>query len=817
MGTLIADLGFAWRQALSKPLFTTLVIGVLALGIGATTAIFSLTDAVLFRPLSFHESERVVRIFRVDEAGNPNNNMNFPAIADLRDHASSFSHVAAYQDWAPFNLAVPGQEAARVSGAVVTGVYFELFRVQPLLGRYLQASDDVERGGHPVVVLGEKAWRTHFGADPGIVGRAVTINTHPFTVIGVMPYRFGGHEAQPSVDAWVPMAMMEQATPFDEWSFLTNRSVTWLDGIARLAPGVSLAAAQDEVNAIVANVAGAEGLDPGNMRLGLIPATEAAIDPYGNQGDRRNGWLLLGVTLTLLLIAMTNSAGLLLVRTEERAREIALRLGLGAPRARVARMMLVEALAYAFAGAGMGVALAWALMSATLAPLSGMLAGAPEEPALLLHWRVFAFAAALSVVTALAAVISPAARVFRLDVNATLKQGGARDGRSRARARGAFVVGQVVLSVGLLTVALLLVRSFWHTTVIDPGFDPQRTLIASVDMMRQGYSTERAVQAQQEIRERLLAQPAVAEAGFARLVPVQSAGLRSGVTRPDVETDSVAVDFNVVSPGYLEAMRIRLLQGRTLIDSDDSAAPHVVVVNRTLAERWFAGEQPLGQRIQTLTNEWEIIGVVGDTKQRSLRETPLPMMYFGSAQVPRFASEPTLVVRGHGDDPWVLAGVIRDAVTSVDPALPLFRARTLAEHVGRSYVEATVMAWLLGAFAALAVVLSAAGLYGLLSWQVRTRTREIGIRLAIGATADAVRRQFLRRGMTLTAAGVALGLGVGVWAGQILEALLYGLSAHDPVTLAAVTAGFLLIALLATWAPAARSARIDPMQALREE
>jgi hypothetical protein len=299
MVALISDIRFAWRQALLKPLFAALVVGVLALGIGATTAIFSLTDAVLFRPLPIAEPDRVVRIFRVDEVGNPNNNMNFPAIADLRDHSASFSQVAAYQDWAPFNLAVSGQEPARVAGAVVTGDYFNLFGVPPLLGRYFLPSDDVERGGHPVVVLSEMTWRSRFGADPDVVGTEVQINTHPFTVVGVMPLRFGGANAQPSVDAWVPMSMMEAAAPFEEWSYLTDRRVSWLDGVARLAPGVSLAQAQAEVDAIVANVIEAEGLDIENMRLGLIPATAAAVDPYSFEGTRRNAFLLLGVTAAL--------------------------------------------------------------------------------------------------------------------------------------------------------------------------------------------------------------------------------------------------------------------------------------------------------------------------------------------------------------------------------------------------------------------------------------------------------------------------------------------------------------------------------------
>jgi predicted permease len=480
-------------------------------------------------------------------------------------------------------------------------------------------------------------------------------------------------------------------------------------------------------------------------------------------------------------------------------------------------MLFVEALVFALAGAGLGIALAFSILSFALEPLSGMLSGAPTDASLLLNWRVLGFAAGLAAVTALLSALSPAARVMRLDINTSLKQGGSRGDRAGFRTRSAMVVAQVMLSVGLLTVALLLVRSFWHTAVIDPGFDPRRTLIVSVDLLRQGYSDEEAIQAQEAIVERLRAHPAVDSAAFAAIVPVQNGGIRSTFQRPGIEQDdAAATDINFVTPDYFATMRIPLLRGRVLSANDREGAPRTLVINRTLAERWFAGEDPIGQRLEFRRDElWEVVGIVGDSKLRNLREEPLPAGYMPLAQRPY--AQANLVVRGRAEDPWLLLPVLREAVHAVEPALPLFRTRTLHQHVGNSYREATVMAWLLSAFAVLAVALSAAGLYGLLSWQVRTRTREIGIRLAIGATADAVRRQFLRRGMTLTAVGVALGLGVAVWAGQFLEALLYGLSVHDPVTLAAVTAGFLLVALLATWAPAARSARIDPMQALREE
>lgn len=811
------DLVYVWRQALAKPLFAGLIVGVLALGIGATTAIFSLTDAVLFRPLAVAEPARVFRIFRVDEAGNPNNNLAFTSYSDLRDNASSFSHIAAYQDWAPFNLAAAGQAPLRVSGAVVTGDYFNLFGVSPLLGRYLLPSDDVDRGGHPVVVISESLWRRQFGATPDILGTQVTINTHPFTVIGVMPAAFGGPDAQPSVEAWAPMAMLEQAAAFEEWSFLTNRGVTWLDGVARLAPGVTYAQASAEVDSIVAGVVEQTGENLDDMQLGLFPAAEVAVDAYGNQGAARNALLLLGVTATLLLIAVTNAASLLLVRTDERSRELALRLGIGAPRSRVLRMLLIEALAYAALGAALGLLLAFIVLSASLDALGGMLPAVPRDPALLLHWRVIALAVAVASATALVAVISPGLRVLRLDVSSSLKQGAARAPRSSARARGVLVAGQVALSVALLAVALLLVRSFWNTAIVDPGFDPRNTLVASVDLLRQGYTPEQAGQFQEQLVSRLAEHPAVDSATFARIVPVANGGMVSTFSRPGIEQTSPAprTDINLVSPSFFETMRIPLLQGRAIEAGDREGAPRALVVNRAFADQHLTGEDPLGQRITFSRHDWTIVGVTADIKVRDMRESPRPLAWMSLAQRPD--AQASIVIRGTEPDPLVLVPVLREVAATLDPNLPLFRVRTLADHVGASYSQATVMAWILGAFATLAVVLSAAGLYGLLSWQVRTRTREIGVRLAIGASAQAIQRQFLRRGLVLTALGIPFGLLAAAWVARALDELLYGVDAYDATNAFTVVVGFLTLALLATWGPARRSSRVSPMEALRDE
>ncbi|MFO7562584.1 MAG: ABC transporter permease, partial [Enhygromyxa sp.] len=542
------------------------------------------------------------------------------------------------------------------------------------------------------------------------------INTRPFTVVGVMPAGFGGADAQPSVDAWVTTAMLEGTAGYISWDDRASRGSAWLDGIARLAPGVTQAQAQAEVNAVTAAVIEAEGLEAEDMRLGLVPANVAAVDAYGFEGAHRNAWLLLGVTGALLLLAMANTAGLLLVRAEERGREIALRLGLGASRGAVLRMLLVEALLYAFVGAACGVALAFAILSVALEPLAGMLSGAPTDPSLLLSWRALVFAMALSVVTAVLSAMSPAARVIRLDVNTSLKQGGSRGDRAGSRARSALVVAQVVISVGLLTVALLLVRSFWNTAVVDPGFDPQRTLVVGMDFTRQGYSPAEALRAQDAILARLDASPLVEAAAFAVVVPVQGAGIFSSFSRPGMEQHpQMRANVDMVSPGYFATLQIPVLRGRALAATDIADTTRVAVINQHLAERWFPGEDALGQSLDMLSGELRIVEITANTKVRDLREDDAPIVYVPLAQRPDGNS--SLVVRGAVDDPWLLLPAVREAVQSVDRAVPLFRVRTLVDHVGRSYREATVMAWLLGAFAVVAVLLSAAGLFGLLSWQ----------------------------------------------------------------------------------------------------
>jgi putative ABC transport system permease protein len=813
---IASDLRQAVRQVGARPGFSALVIMLLALGIGATTAMFSLTDAVLFRSLPIAEPDRVVRIFRIDTAGRPSGNVSHPVFADLRERAASFSQVAAYVGWAPFNLSRADSEPVRLVGSVVTGDYFNLLGVAPLLGRPLLPADDVERGAHPVLVISEQTWRRHFDADPDIVGREVRINTHPFTVVGVMPARFGGLSASAYVDAWASMAMLEQAHPGQSWDALSQRGWTWHDSVARLAPGVSLAQARAEVAAIGAALVEEHGENPDFLRIGLLPADAAAVDTYGRQGTRRNAWLLLGVTFVLLLIAAFNSASLLLVRTEERVRELALRLGIGASRGRVLGMLFMEALLYAALGSTLGLLLAWLAMAAALPALRGVLGAGPVDPLLLLHGRVLVLALALTLGTALIAVLSPALRLFRIDPGQGLKQGALGAPQQRGRVRFVFSAGQVALAVGLLAVALLLARSFWHTAAVDPGFDPRHILVAAIDPLHGGHSPEASADLQQALMERLQAHPAVESVAFAAIVPMQGWQMVASLARPGHEADARSdAEFNVVSSGYLELMRIPLLQGRGFDSGDRAGAPGAMVVNRSFAEHFFPGESALGQEVEMAEVKWQVVGVAADSRLGNLRETIPPAVWMPIAQRPHAMA--SVLIRSRGADPWTLLPVLREAVHALDPNLPVLRPRSMIEQIGASYAQARVLALLLLAFAALAVLLSTAGLYGLLRWQVRARTREIGIRLAIGASASDIGRSFLWRAILLTAIGIPLGLAGAVLVARLLDGLLFGVSPYDSVSLLAVGFSFLLLVVLATWVPARGASRVDPLAALRHD
>lgn len=800
------------RQVGSRPLYASLLVGVLALGIGPTTALYSLVDAVLFRPLPVPQPETLVRLFRVDERGRPAGNLSFPLFEDIQNRIESFESVAAFS-LGPFNVVVGSAPAARVMGAATTGDYFNVYSVPPLHGRLLLPDDDQVRGGHPVAVVSEGFWRNHMGGDPSAVGTIVRINNHPLEVVGVMPARFttvvGG------VEVWTPMAMMEQ-TIFQPWDVRSNRGRSWHDAVARLRPGASMDAAQAELDSLVASVVAETGGNPQFMRFGVFSASRAAIDPYGSRDTRRNAVLLLGLTVALMVIAVMNAASLTLMRAEERSREFALRMGLGAPRARVLKMLTAEASIYAAVSVSVGLFLAWATIRLGAPWLRDVLGWRTIDPMVLLHWRVIGFAVGVALVALLVAVAIPAIRVSSIDLHTAFKNGSPHERGGRAHVRTGSVVAQIALSVALLAVALLMVQSLWNTAAVEPGFDADGVVVADIDLMRQGYETEEAARFRDAVIARLDEHPSVERAAFTTNLPLGPNSMSSSFTVVGSDDGEFRnTRLNGASDGYFDVIRAPLLTGRLFTHRGAEDGPLEVVVSRAFAQSVFGDGDSVGRRLDMLMTEVEIVGVVGDIRLGSLRQPAEPVVWLPLSR--SGYGQPHLVVRARSGDPWSVLPVIHDVVGSLDRAVPLFNTRTLIEHVGASYRDARALAYLLTAFAVLAVALAAAGLFGLLSWQVRTRTREIGIRVSLGATAARVRGHYLARAVLLTAIAVPAGLVAAVWTARAMERWLFGVTPLEATTYLTVAAGACALAAVAAWLPASRAAGVAPAVALRDE
>lgn len=819
------DLTNALRQLAKRPALSGLIAVILALGIGANTAIFTLADAALFRGLPVAEPERVVRVFTAsDRSRTEFSNASLPQFRDLQSQLTAFESLAAFTDVGA-HVSIDGGMAERHVGNVVTGEYFTLLGIRPHLGRLL-AEEDVGQA-RSVAVVSHHYWRTRLNASDDAIGRSVRINSHPFTVVGVAPPGFGGVNLDSQVDLWMPVTL----APVMLAAFMTDErmdqySVSWLDMVGRLAPGATLAGARAEADARALSrleALGREsGLPEGNGPwLRLVPAREAAVDAYATQSTERNAWLLTAIVVLVLALACANVAGLLSVRGEEREREIAVRQGLGASRGRILRMLLTECALLALAGAAAGLLVAQALLSwvATEAPRGVIL---PVDPgSAILDSRVLAAALIFTGATVLLAGVAPALRGARTGIAATLKgtAGHATASGARTGWRSALVIVQVGITMVLLAGAGLMLRSFWNTAAVDPGFRPGGVALAQVDLNRHGVSAEDRPAMFERVERRVAALPGVTDIAWALLVPVNQGGMRS-----TIEVDNPAapqgreanVDLNVVTAAYFETLGIPLLQGRTFGEFERPEGGATAVVNRALAERFWPGENPVGKRILNMPRGADgatVIGVVGNNKQRSLREPDRPILYFTPASIPMGSM--TLIARSERSVETLLPAM-RRAIVEVDPLLPV-TLRTLDDQLGASYGEARLFAWLLAGFASLSLLLAAAGLYGVLAYSLRARTREIGIRMALGATRQRVAALVLKHTGRLVATGMVLGLVCAVGAARLVEGMLFGVAPRDPMTVAGVIVLVCLVALLATWLPLRRAVGVDPARALRDE
>jgi putative ABC transport system permease protein len=807
---IIKALRYGARTFFRNPGFTAVALITLGLGIGATTAMFSVVDAVLLRSLPYHDPPRLVAIYDDrSRAGFPRTDFSPANYQDCRTQNHVFEGVAAI-DENTFNLTGTTGDPRKLTGIMSTWDLFPLLGVQPLVGRTFSQEED-RPGNERVVLISYRLWLGRFAADPGIVGRGILLNDRKYTVIGVMPLGFAFPDA--GDDLWMPRAFTPEA--------LASRNEHYLMVIARLKRGVSLTLANADLKVLANQLARRY---PEAMRFDSRFFAEPLQERYTRE-SRRGLLLLLGAVGFILLIACANIANLLLSKSASRRHEIALRRALGADRTRIVRQLLTESALLAVGGGCLGILLA----ECCFRFLNHLI---PEDLArtvsLSLNFTVLGFALALSLTSTFLFGLVPALQISTADLSSALKEGRGSAG-SRLRNTGSFLFsGEVALALVLLVASTLLIRSLVGLRSMDPGFRPDHVLTMVVPLRSVRYSEfARRAQFFDDVLARVKTLPGVKSAGFTSVLPFGWKGGGMGgfvpggiVLRPDI---SYTASNRVVTPGYFETMRIPLRRGRLFDEHDDRPdAPAVAIVNETMARRFWPGQDALGKRIRYATTDrgapWaRIVGVVGDMRQMGLNEPPLEEMYFPHWQaIGNYMLPYGLAVRCDRD-PLQLAHAITRAVHSVDPDQPVSAVMTLDDILDQELAQRRVQTVLLGGLAALALILASVGIYGVMAHLVSQRKREIGIRMAIGARRIDVLALVLRRGMVLAVAGIAAGILLAIAFTRLMAGLLVGVSPTDPWILAGMSLLLLTVALAACLIPARRAASIDPIQTLRAE
>ena len=812
------DIKYAARLLVKSPGFTAVAVLSLALGIGANTAIFSLVNAVLLRPIPVQEADRLASVFMTDTRNPGNLPLSHLNYKDLRSQNQVFTDMAAFT-FAQVNWS-NGNASEQILLQVAAGSYFSVLGTQPAIGRGFAAEEDVKPT--PVIVLSHGFWERSLGRDPSMVGRTLTLNRTPFSVIGIMPEGFTGTFLGGNPAGWVPMSMHDVVQPNFDW--YEQRRGLFLFPFGRLKPGVSVEQAGANLRTIFAQLEQAYPVDNKGRSAGAVSLLEARLNPGGQGGGQivQLSVLLMTVVGIVLLIACANIANLLLARATRRRKEIAVRLALGAERLRLIRQLLTESLLLAFIGAVLGIGLAYGLLD-VLVGADLQLPVPLEEMAI--DTRVLGYTALLTVLTGILFGLAPALQASRPDVvpvlkNETVPAGASQKGvRSFFSLRQLLVVSQVALSLISLVAAGLFLRSLKHAQGIDTGFETRGVLVMNVNLGREGYTPERGQLFYQQAVERLSGLPGVQRASVAQNAPLAGGFLRSVFPEgADTTTrDRVLVQVNSVSPGYLDTLGIPLLRGRDFLDSDTAGAPLVVIINETMAQRFWPGEEAIGKRFKFFgdTDYTTVIGIAKNAKYNGVAEDPTPFIYQPVRQ--NYTPNATLHIRAAGNAGG-LGGAVRAAVLEIDPTLSVFNIRTLEEQVSNSLAGLRLNVIMLTTFGVLALLLASIGLYGVASYAVTQRTREIGVRMALGASASSVLRLVLVRGLTLVGIGIALGLGLALLGSRFISPdVLPNVSVRDPLTLTATAILLTAVALLANYLPARRATRIDPLLALRSE
>ncbi len=817
MDRMLHDVRAAWKGLARRPFFTALAAVTLAVGIGANTAIFSVVDAVLINPLPYPHSDRLVSA-NLTAPGMQVSIVGLSEAMYLRflDESKALSSFAVYKQGS-MNVERSGNPE-RVAAAEVTREFFDVMGVHPVLGRGFAVGED-RKGAEPVAILGYGIWQTAFGGDPGVVGRTVNLNGVQRRVVGVMPRGF----SYPRRTAlWLPLPVDAQNPPVSSLSYI---------GIGRMAPGETAQAVQTEMQGMLHSFAHqlSDAFGPGVMKRSGLAAYVRPLRDVQVSNVRRTLWVLMGTVGFVLLIACANVANLFLVRAEARQREQALRTALGATRGDIARLYLTESVMLALGGGLLGLGLAWAGLRGLLTMVPVTL---PRAGEIGIDGSVLVFTAAISVLSGVLFGLFPVFGHARRDLSGTLKEGGrtTMGERKRHRARSVLVVAQVALALILLVGSGLMVRSFVAMSGVDLGFATRGRLVFHVWLPSADYpDAARVGLFERSLLQRLEAIPGVEQAAVAGTLPLQSRGTNASPVEPVdhalAEGKPVPmVNLQRVSPGYFQAMGITLSQGRGLTADDEAAGVHSVVINEKLAHMfWPDATSVLGRRLRqhgSTNPALEVVGVARDVHFSSVTESPGPRLYYPVATTNEFGAQPArslAVVMKVGAAPMSFVSAAREALRAVDPHLPMVRPETMATIVQDALAPTSFTVILLGIAAAIALLLGTVGIYGVISYMVSRRTQEIGVRMALGAPRASVLRQVVGQGMALTGVGLAVGV-MGAWGlSRLLSSLLYGVSATDPVTYLLTACVLALVAFLASWVPARRAARVDPVEALRSE
>ena len=813
---MFLDLRYGARMLIRHKGFTAAAVVTLALGIGANTAIFSLLDKIVVRALPVEQPDRLVTFLGGAERFPLA--VSYPMYTAIRDRVPLIPALAAYSP-RPFSLA-DGAAADRVTGAVVSGNYFSMLGVRPAIGRFFAPDEDRTPGTHAVAVIGHGLWRRRFGSDPAIVGRSISVNARPFTVIGVAPPEFTGTTRGTTVDVYVPTVMAPTVLP--GWSrVLDSPNWGWLHVIGRLAPGATRAQAQAAFMEVAAE------LDPGaKPPAAPDPMILADRRPQVQVLDGSGGYreevenltrplqLLMAAVGFVLLIACANVANLLLARAVTRRQEIAIRLAAGASRWRIVRQLLTEGLLLAGVGGAAGLFVA-AQLTALLTSVQQQVTYLPRTIDGTIDARALAFTLVIAIVTGIAFGLAPARQALSSDLVSGLKSGVPGRGARGLTLRGVLIVAQVALSVIVLVGAGLCLKGVRALQAIDTGLQPSRVVTASFDPGLAGYDEQRGRRFVDAVTRRVAALPGVESVAWGEIVPfsdffdIGSASVEG--YRP--EGERMAFDFNTVSSGYFRTIGLPLASGREFTSADTATSLPVVLINEAAARRYWRGRVPVGGHINRGRSA-EVIGVVRDSRVKKVSDETKPTIYLPLAQ--NRGANMTLHVRASGDPRSVLSR-IRQELQAIDPRLPAYNLQTLdAQKNGSLYAE-RLSAMLLTLFGALAIALVAVGLYGMLSYSVAERTREVGVRLALGATRGDLMSMVIRRGLVLTVLGAMAGIAGALAAVRVLKGLLFGVSPTDPQVFVLVPLGLAAVALLACWIPARRATRLNPLAALRHE